>query len=43
MSKIICPNKQCKKIIVEDSKDIEDNYLQCPYCGEIFEVDRGKD
>ena len=36
MEKIICPNKQCRKIIMEIDTDIEENYIECPYCGYIF-------
>ena len=40
MAKLICPN--CKKIIVEDvEKYLEkdyNNYMQCPYCLEIFYI-----
>lgn len=37
MTKLICLNKQCNKIIVEDIERIEDvKFIQCPYCKITF-------
>jgi len=42
MVKIICPNKECRKIIIE-SENLEklknkliELWIQCPYCGNQF-------
>jgi len=43
MVKIICPNRECDKIIVEGetmeelTKIVKEKYIQCPYCGRIYE------
>ena len=42
MTKIIC--KQCKKIMVENSEDCEDEeYLSCPYCENMIKNPYYKD
>lgn len=41
MSQLIC--KKCKQVIIEDYEDYvlkypDENYIQCPICGEIKEL-----
>jgi len=34
MSELLCPS--CRKIISEHKEEIDDEYISCPYCGQIF-------
>lgn len=38
MTQLICNNKSCKKVIIENLEDYrkkypDEKYVQCPYCG----------
>ncbi len=39
MVKLVCTNKECKKIILESNnleKDLTEAFIQCPYCSINF-------